>query len=97
MFCKISEYKFVWYVIVCVYVCIIDQQDCISLDSIGRNLTEGVESHQANCQSRPHFSVMKQMGVDNMLMTCEVRVDPWYSFIYVYLNLIATFSFTVTK
>ncbi|XP_074662213.1 RPA-interacting protein-like [Tubulanus polymorphus] len=48
------------------------EQDCISLDFVRSNLEEGLLMHSEQCNENVVFGLMKDAGVDNLLMTCKV-------------------------
>jgi len=48
------------------------EQDCVTLGNVQESLTQGTTAHSGQCQEKPHFSVINQMGIDNLLMTCQV-------------------------
>ena len=45
----------------------------MTLPMIAQNLREGVDQHAASCGETPSFSVVNQVGMDNLLLTCQVR------------------------
>ena len=51
------------------------KQDCVTLRMIEHNLEESVSLHGEMCQSHGRFGVVNQLGMDNLLLTCDVRVS----------------------
>ena len=51
------------------------QQDCVTLAFLKANLAEGTSLHGRACCQRPQFAVVQQMGVDNLVITCQVPAN----------------------
>ncbi len=50
------------------------QQDCVTLPDVKKSLRQGVDLHSESCHSVPSFAVVDQVGVKNLLMSCQVSV-----------------------
>ncbi|ELU09329.1 hypothetical protein CAPTEDRAFT_223210 [Capitella teleta] len=48
------------------------EQDCISLSTVKENIDFGLQQHGSTCDKVPKFSVFNSVGVDSLMMTCEV-------------------------
>ncbi|KAL3857313.1 hypothetical protein ACJMK2_011993 [Sinanodonta woodiana] len=47
------------------------EQDCLTLSNVKSLLESGVKEHNSICDARPTFTVVSELGIQNLLMSCQ--------------------------